>query len=349
MMCDLASITFGWRRLAEAETFAERAVRIFDEDHRPDDPVLLHTFHVLFSIRLNRQDRPGQGSFQPIKLVRTERSEDSAPIHGLAGALLEAEGRVGRSSRGVLRCHQRLAAGRPWRNAETAAVMTNLACLYIKQRHCNDAVRVLDRALAIFASCKYATTLDRVKGLNLRGVLHARQREWPMRRTRQNPVKRRYRRRPNRQDFLHRANLMRLGPQELLCGCMGEARSNGLRIESGGSYSFSRSRDWPTIATIMTAYRIVRGTLCQGTTGRWGIQSGGIELEYPTGWRACLTGNNLANTFARDQNCTLDVDLEGGGQLRGVCSVVKLDREGLEVEADCEPSEFVEPIGAEPE
>ena len=99
----------------------------------------------------------------------------------------------------------------------------------------------------------------------------------------------------------------------------------------------------------MTAYRIVRGTLCQGTTGSWGIQSGGIELEYPTGWHACLTGSNLSNTFARDQDCTLDVYLEGGGQLRGVCSVVKLDTEEVEVESDGEPADFVEPFSAEPE
>lgn len=99
----------------------------------------------------------------------------------------------------------------------------------------------------------------------------------------------------------------------------------------------------------MTAYRIVRGTLRQGTTGPWGIQSGGIELEYPTGWHACLNGRNLSNTFARDQDCTLDVDLEGGGQLRGVCSLVELDSEGVQVASDGEPAEFVEPFSSEPE
>jgi hypothetical protein len=34
-MCGLASIMFGWGRLAEAEIFAERAVRIFDKDQSP--------------------------------------------------------------------------------------------------------------------------------------------------------------------------------------------------------------------------------------------------------------------------------------------------------------------------
>ena len=99
----------------------------------------------------------------------------------------------------------------------------------------------------------------------------------------------------------------------------------------------------------MTAYRIVRGTLCQGALGPWGIQSGGIELEYPTGWRAWLTGNNRSNTFATDQDCTLDVDLEGGGHVSGVCSVVSLDLDEVQVECDGEPTDFVEPISSEPD
>jgi tetratricopeptide (TPR) repeat protein len=179
IMCDLASILFGWGRLAEAETFAERAVRIFDKDYRPEDPVFLHPLQVLFSVRFE-QGKTGRArqTFHRLQSVRTERPRDRALVHGLAGVLLEAEGRLPEA-------HEEYSVAiTDWRRAglsetaEMAAVMTNFACLYTKQRRWNDALKVLDGALAIFASCKSATTLDRVKALDLRAVVHARQLEW---------------------------------------------------------------------------------------------------------------------------------------------------------------------------
>ena len=179
IMCDLASILFGWGRLAEAEIFAERAVRTFDKDRRPDDPVFLHPLEVLISVRFE-QGKTGRArqAFNRLQSVRTERPEESGPVHSLAGVLLEAEGRLPEAhaeySAALTDWHQ---AGLS-ESAEAAAVLTNLACLYIKQRRWDDARQVLERALAIFASCKYATALDQVKALNFRAVLHSRQREW---------------------------------------------------------------------------------------------------------------------------------------------------------------------------
>src|SRR4051812_35155246 len=97
----------------------------------------------------------------------------------------------------------------------------------------------------------------------------------------------------------------------------------------------------------MTAYRIVRGTLSIGTAGTWGVQSGGVELDYPTGWKACLNGSNLANMSAPYSDCTLAVDLEGGGQLRGSCSVIELEPQQIQVQSDGEPAGFVQPTCAE--
>ena len=99
----------------------------------------------------------------------------------------------------------------------------------------------------------------------------------------------------------------------------------------------------------MTAYRIVRGTLCQGAAGTWGVLAGGVELDYPTSWRASLTGSKIRNISVSGEDCTLNLDLEGGGQLRGLCSVVDLTLEEVQVESHCEPTEFVEPIAAEPD
>ena len=99
----------------------------------------------------------------------------------------------------------------------------------------------------------------------------------------------------------------------------------------------------------MTTYKIVRGTLSLGTAGTWGVQSGGVMFDYPTnGWRAYLKGNDLAN-MQRYEECNLTVDLEGGGQLRGLCSVVDVDVRQAEVESGCEPDQFIEPTITEAE
>jgi len=43
------------------------------------------------------------------------------------------------------------------------------------------------------------------------------------------------------------------------------------------------------------------------------------------------------------------VDLEGGGELRGVCSVVEVDVQQAQVESACQPDQFIEPTIAEAE
>jgi hypothetical protein len=100
----------------------------------------------------------------------------------------------------------------------------------------------------------------------------------------------------------------------------------------------------------MTTYKIVRGTLSLGTAGTWGVQSGGVMFDYPTsGWRAYLKGNDLATIRAPFDDCNLDVELEGGGTLQGVCSVVDVDVRQAEVESGCQPDQFIEPTITEAE
>lgn len=100
----------------------------------------------------------------------------------------------------------------------------------------------------------------------------------------------------------------------------------------------------------MTTYRIVRGTLSLGTAGTWGVQSGGVEFDYPTsGWRAYLNGNDMANLSPPYADCSLTVDLEGGGELRGMCCLVELGGKQAQVESGSDPDQFIEPTLAEAE
>jgi hypothetical protein len=98
----------------------------------------------------------------------------------------------------------------------------------------------------------------------------------------------------------------------------------------------------------MTAYRIVQGTLLLGPALTWAVRSGGVVFdEADTQWRAYLDGANTITSCPPLQECSLTVDLEGGGQLRGACCVVELDAEHAQVKSDCLPEQFLEPACGE--
>jgi len=96
----------------------------------------------------------------------------------------------------------------------------------------------------------------------------------------------------------------------------------------------------------MTAYRIVRGTLSHASSSTWGVQSGCVEMEWPAQWRASLMGSGQGNISLFDKDFTLNVHLEGGGELHGNCSVVERDAERVKVECTG-PLDFVEPVDYE--
>ena len=67
-------------------------------------------------------------------------------------------------------------------------------------------------------------------------------------------------------------------------------------------------------------------------------------FDFPTsGWRAYLNGSQLVNVCPPCADCSLTVDLEGGGTLKGTCSVVEVDVWQAQVESGCQPDQFVEP------
>lgn len=73
-------------------------------------------------------------------------------------------------------------------------------------------------------------------------------------------------------------------------------------------------------------------------------------FDFPTnGWRAYLKGNDLVDMRLPCEECNLTVDLEGGGKLRGTCSVVEVDVRQAQVESGSEPDQFVEPTITEAE
>lgn len=109
---------------------------------------------------------------------RSRDPSDRAMVHGVAAALLHAEGRRTEAESeylGALRAWEEAGRGS---TADAASVLNFLGSLYMDEGRLDEAQRTLDRAMAIFAGAKDTVPLDRIKLLNLRAVLQARRGKW---------------------------------------------------------------------------------------------------------------------------------------------------------------------------
>jgi tetratricopeptide (TPR) repeat protein len=166
-------------RFSEAEQFGERALRALEGNYPSDDPVLLYPLHVLASVRfeLGKTARARE-TFKRMQSIRIERPRDAALLHGMAGALLEAEGRWrDAESEYLAALIAWQEAGRP-DGADTGALLNAIGSLYTKERRFSEARQVLDRALAVFSHSPDAVPMDRIKALNVRAALYAREGKW---------------------------------------------------------------------------------------------------------------------------------------------------------------------------
>jgi tetratricopeptide (TPR) repeat protein len=167
-------------RLAEAETLAERSIGILEKSHPPDDPVFLRPLQVLVSARFElRKMSKAREAFQRMQSIRAEGPEDRALVHGLAAALLKAEGRNREAELEYLKTLAAWEESGRGETADSASVLSGLGELYIADRRFEDAGRTLDRALAMFAAAADTVPTDRIKTLNCRALLRARLGKWP--------------------------------------------------------------------------------------------------------------------------------------------------------------------------
>jgi tetratricopeptide (TPR) repeat protein len=166
-------------RLADAATLAERALRLLEHEYPPDDPVLLRPLHVLAASRFgNGETARAREVFQRMQSIRIERPEDRVLVKVVGAWLLENEGRYREAESeygGALYELERAGLGN---TMDAGAVFNALGSLYIKEHRLDDAKRAIDRAVAISISAADAVPVDRMKALQTRGLLHARQREW---------------------------------------------------------------------------------------------------------------------------------------------------------------------------
>jgi tetratricopeptide (TPR) repeat protein len=166
-------------RLAEAEVMAERSIRILDEIYPSDDPALLRPLQILAAARFEQgKTARAREAFKRMQLIRIRRPEDRVLVNAMAAALLEIEGRWTESESQYSAAIQSLKSAGRGNTADAGALLNGLGGIYIKEQRMTEARQALDEALAIFERAPDADSWDRIKVLQTRGALRARQREW---------------------------------------------------------------------------------------------------------------------------------------------------------------------------
>jgi tetratricopeptide (TPR) repeat protein len=180
VLSNMAAETILDGRAAEAEGFAQKSVSILKQIVTPDDPVLLRPLHVLCASRLNQNKiARSREAFRDLLLIRSERPQHRALVHGMEAMLLEAEGKLPDAESAYY-----VAIG-AWQEAglsdasETAVLLNALGALYIKQHRFGEARQTLDRALAMFDVDRGTVPLDLIKAHYTRAILYTKQGEWP--------------------------------------------------------------------------------------------------------------------------------------------------------------------------
>lgn len=176
---NVAAVLVSAGRDAEAESIAGRSLEELEKIYPSDDPALLRPLQILAASRLAQGKRAmARESLKRMQTIRIEGPEDSALIHGISGALMQAEGRRREAEvEDLAALHAWQKAGRG-ETADAASFLSTLGSLYIEEQQLDDASRALDQSLNILNHAQDTTEMDRIRLLYLRGILHAKQHEW---------------------------------------------------------------------------------------------------------------------------------------------------------------------------
>jgi tetratricopeptide (TPR) repeat protein len=179
LLNNLAAVLSASGRYTEAEAIARRSVAVFESVLTPDSAVLLRPLQIL-SGTLIEQGKIGEArkAVRKMERVHTTRPEELAMLHGIRGALFEAEGRLTNAeSEFLIALADWTEAGRS-NSADVVSVLNAIASLYVRQGRLDEAIRVLDRAFAAFATAQDVVPIDRMRVLQARAVLYSRERKW---------------------------------------------------------------------------------------------------------------------------------------------------------------------------
>lgn len=175
---NLATVVSLSERLAEAEILEKRSLRIFERACPPGDPRLLRPLLSLARIQFERREiARARETYQRLQSIPTERAVDRAMVHGLAAELLHIEGRYHEAEAEYLKAVDAWEESGHGETTAAAAVLDDLATLYLAEGRYREAGRTLDRSMAIVTRAKDAVAMDRIKLFNARAELHTRRGE----------------------------------------------------------------------------------------------------------------------------------------------------------------------------
>jgi hypothetical protein len=176
---NIASVMNREGRWAEAEKLAQRSVRILEQVVAPDDPVLLHPYHLLAANSLNQHKiAKSREAFRRILQIRIETPNDRLLVHGMGAALLRSEGKLREAeSEYLLGLDAAREAGLS-EASDGAIVLTGLGGLYIEQSRFGDARTALEKANRILITQKDAHPVEYMELLLAQALLCARQSRW---------------------------------------------------------------------------------------------------------------------------------------------------------------------------
>jgi tetratricopeptide (TPR) repeat protein len=176
---NLATIKLNSGRLAEAERFAGRALRVLERNHALDDPILLRPLQTLCAAEFEQgKIRRARETFERMRLIQAEQPQDRALVHGMAAAMLQSDGRLKDAEVEDLRALDAWQEAGRIHTADAAAVLEGLGSLYIQEQRFEEARHALDRALSIFNESKNTLPGDLITLLNIRAVLSAKTAQW---------------------------------------------------------------------------------------------------------------------------------------------------------------------------
>jgi tetratricopeptide (TPR) repeat protein len=179
VLSNMAGIMLGSGRIAEAERMAEQSVRILEKFYPADDWGLLRPLQILADVWLESgKTARARQAIERIQSIHITLPENIAIVHTTVGALLQIEVRRSEAETEYQEAFRAVEEAGRSESADAAAILQCLSSLYLEEQRLNEARRALDRALAIYKRAKDTVPMDRIKFLNLRGVLHARLGEW---------------------------------------------------------------------------------------------------------------------------------------------------------------------------
>jgi tetratricopeptide (TPR) repeat protein len=180
VLANVAALLSFQGRVHESEAVAERSIGLIRKNVGPDDPRLLRPLHALAIARLDQgQFGKAEQAFKQMLQVRAERPEERGQIHITGGVLRQLQRKFKEAETEYLLAYEDWKQfGKPG-DADEAAILNYLGAVYIAEARFKEAAQVLDRALAMSGVVDEIFPVSRIKLLNERAAVHARQGEWP--------------------------------------------------------------------------------------------------------------------------------------------------------------------------